>query len=334
MRMITSLMVLDIGIGSSNLSSEETRRSSMFMVSELVEGGTLKRLCMDQMMTPAASLYKTSDAVRWCLDIAEALAYLHKAMPQIIHQDLKLENILLTSIGTLSDRSKQAAKLADFGLVAFVNKGKSIRVESASQLMTEGSAHTAALDEAVRQLQKNKSQKKVLRSDSKVSVYAESSAASLPIKGLLTGQTGTLMYMAPEMYRHVETLGALWAPTQTITPYGFSFFRNEAYDEKVDVFSFAICMYEIIHKYMMVFAVSNRGTEEEIEAYASRVAQGYRPSIMESLQSNLASIIKDAWHEDPKQRPSMSEIAKRLQAALDGGIVEVGQVSMCGCVVS
>ena len=172
----------------------------MFMVSELVEGGTIKRLVMNQMMTPAASLYKTRDAVRWCHNIAEALAYLHSVKPQIIHRDLKLENILLTSIGISSDRSKQEAKLADFGLVAFVQKGKEkdkgVGHElSTGQLQLNREASVAALDEAVRNLQYQRSSRRnrdIARTDSKVS---ESSAASLPIKGLLTGQTGTLMYM-------------------------------------------------------------------------------------------------------------------------------------------
>ena len=41
-----------IGIGCTDKSSEASRRATMFLVSELLEGGTLKRLCMDQMMTP------------------------------------------------------------------------------------------------------------------------------------------------------------------------------------------------------------------------------------------------------------------------------------------
>ena len=34
--------------------------------------------------------------------------------------------------------------------------------------------------------------------------------------------------------------------------------------------------YEVLHRYMMVFAVSVLGTEEEIEQYADRVAGGFR----------------------------------------------------------
>ena len=41
-------------------------------------------------------VYTTDEAVRWCLQIAEGLAYLHAQRPVIVHRDLKLENCLLT----------------------------------------------------------------------------------------------------------------------------------------------------------------------------------------------------------------------------------------------
>lgn len=211
----------------------------MFLVSELVEGGTLKKLVMSQMMTPGSSLYSTRDAVRWCLNIADALTYIHSVKPQIIHRDLKLENILLTSVGSSTDRSKQEAKLADFGLVAFVKKTKETHVFEPDRHSLQPESSAVKVDEAVRQMQKQTSFAKrgLARTESqasKVTLTSEVSHGSLPAaKALLTGKTGTLMYMSPEM------------------------FLNKEYDEKVDVFSFAICMYEIIHKYMMVFAVSN-----------------------------------------------------------------------------
>jgi serine/threonine protein kinase len=40
-------------------------------------------------------MYSTKDAVRWMLDIACGLQYLHSRHPMVIHRDLKLENILL-----------------------------------------------------------------------------------------------------------------------------------------------------------------------------------------------------------------------------------------------
>jgi eukaryotic-like serine/threonine-protein kinase len=51
--------------------------------------------------------------VSWCIDILEAIVYLHTLPSPIIHRDLKLENILLTM-----DGGTKRAVIVDFGLVA------------------------------------------------------------------------------------------------------------------------------------------------------------------------------------------------------------------------
>lgn len=52
--------------------------------------------------------YTMSQALRWCLDIAKALRYLHSRTPRVLHRDLKPVNILVSASGV--------AKLADLGL--------------------------------------------------------------------------------------------------------------------------------------------------------------------------------------------------------------------------
>ena len=71
---------------------------------------------MEMMSGQSRRRYDWLDAVRWFLDVAEGMAYLHGRDPLIIHRDLKPENILLTS-GVYREAR---AKLADFGLAKLV----------------------------------------------------------------------------------------------------------------------------------------------------------------------------------------------------------------------
>jgi serine/threonine protein kinase len=41
-------------------------------------------------------VYRDADALRWCIELAEALRYLHSRTPKVIHRDVKLDNVLLT----------------------------------------------------------------------------------------------------------------------------------------------------------------------------------------------------------------------------------------------
>ena len=45
-------------------------------------------------------------------------------------------------------------------------------------------------------------------------------------------------------------------------------FKGEGYNEKADVFSFGVMMYEVIHRYMTLSAICRKGTVEELEEYA------------------------------------------------------------------
>jgi hypothetical protein len=98
-----------VGFGSWDTSSPEAEIKSVFMVEEFVDGGTLKALLAHQMKS-IKDLYKLQDAVRWLMQIASGLAYLHQCQPMVIHRDLKLENILLQGKEVTTQSAKIAGK--------------------------------------------------------------------------------------------------------------------------------------------------------------------------------------------------------------------------------
>ena len=60
---------------------------------QFAEHGTLKKVVLNQMITPGRKLYSLADAVRWGKQMAQGLAYLHGCSPMVIHRDLKTENV-------------------------------------------------------------------------------------------------------------------------------------------------------------------------------------------------------------------------------------------------
>jgi len=75
-------------------------RSEPYLVLEYIDGDNLRKVRRE-----APAVLPIETAVDWGRQLAEALAYLHKA--GIVHRDLKPENILVTTDGRL--------KIADFG---------------------------------------------------------------------------------------------------------------------------------------------------------------------------------------------------------------------------
>jgi mitogen-activated protein kinase kinase kinase 7 len=61
---------------------------------------------------------------------------------------------------------------------------------------------------------------------------------------------------------------------------------------QADVFSYGLMMYEVMHRYIMLSAISVLGTYEELEEYAARVAAGYRPPLHSNLPASITSIIQ------------------------------------------
>lgn len=99
----------------------------------------------------------------------------------------------------------------------------------------------------------------------------------------MTGETGSYRYMAPEVFKHRK------------------------YDKKVDVFSFAMILYEMLE------GDPPLANYEPYEA-AKCVAEGHRPSFRsKGYLPELRDLTELCWASDMNHRPSFLEILKKLE---------------------
>ncbi|PKI52419.1 hypothetical protein CRG98_027172 [Punica granatum] len=100
----------------------------------------------------------------------------------------------------------------------------------------------------------------------------------------MTGETGTLGYMAPEVL------------------------VGKPYSRSCDVYSFGICLWEIYCCDMPYPDLSFADVSSAV------VRQNLRPEIPRCCPSSLANVMRKCWDGNPEKRPEMEEVVRMLQA--------------------
>ena len=129
----------------------------------------------------------------------------------------------------------------------------------------------------------------LMRADGRALLSDLGLARRVPTDGVMTGETGTYFYMAPEVLR--------------CDPYG----------PPADVYSFGVLLCEaatLAKPYSDKFLTP-------AQAAAGVVNGTLRPTIAPSCPPVLASLAKRCWHPEPAQRPTMASVIGELEAFME-----------------
>ena len=116
---------------------------------------------------------------------------------------------------------------------------------------------------------------------------------------VMTGETGSYRYMAPEVFRH------------------------ERYNDKVDIFAFGMILFQLTSP-VPEPPFSWLGAVAAAEAISLRHE---RPEISPKLDARLRALINTCWHPDPAQRPTAAHCCGEVEAcfpAPSGGLGAAG----------
>ncbi|KAL6226960.1 hypothetical protein ACLB2K_000919 [Fragaria x ananassa] len=101
--------------------------------------------------------------------------------------------------------------------------------------------------------------------------------------GVMTAETGTYRWMAPEVIEH------------------------KPYDHKADVFSFGIVLWELLTGQLPYSFLT------PLQAAVGVVQKALRPTIPKNTNPKFAELLDKCWQQDPTQRPDFSEIVEILR---------------------
>lgn len=322
-----------LGYIGCGLYLDSEGHDQLSLVIEWAQHGSLAGLIGDESVLRRP--YGLTDALRWVAEIASGLAFLHGFSPQVVHRDVKPENVLLCG-------PARVAKLADFGLATFERKRSSsaqsaaaaARVRRASGedagweggeaspprrlpaasvaraprgarvAPSSGPSHSGPDELAVVDVEDGGSDGSA---DGRYEAEAEESAgaaAAAPAEEVgsarAPGSPAPAAHAAPS-----ELVG----PTGSLRHMAPESFRGERYDHKVDQYSFGIVAHETLFRQRAHY---RSYLTPLLIAQGAASASALRPKLPAKWPPKVCELLASCWHPDPERRPPFQSIAKQL----------------------
>lgn len=250
-----------------------TQTGERFIVTELISSGSLRR-----------RLHNSTIEMTWrertsiALQVATGLAYLHNI--PLIHRDIKSENVLIDADGR--------AVVGDFGTTRLFSQAQARVVVSAFTGSVRVYPSVCSLASSINGDEPRSQRSRAL---SRITHFTENA------DGSLTRSAGTLLWMAPEIFR-----------------------GDSSYGKVVDIYSFGMLLWELVTRETpWISDLWVGGTDEYFISQLSCALQtGRRPSLPELSTHNsaLIGVLQRCWSGDPADRPSLTVVIPTLAAFL------------------
>jgi tRNA A-37 threonylcarbamoyl transferase component Bud32 len=133
----------------------------------------------------------------------------------------------------------------------------------------------------------------------------------LKAANLLMDETGTVKIADFGVARIMDTAGVMTAETGTYRWMAPEVIEHKPYGEKADVFSFGILLWELL---------TGRVPYEDmtpLQAAVGVVQKGLRPALPPGTPQPLANIMGQCWVREPQARPSFESLKEQLEDILE-----------------